>query len=159
MRESYGAYYLTIIFVIFIMLFTGYMCFSINMNKAHKVKNEIIAVMQKHNGLNEEALYEIQAYMSKVAYRTNAKCGEGEKGFSSAGTSITSDRALFCVKPKIITDYSTGGVSSMGQFPDVAYYEIKVFFSVDIPVINKFLVFQVKGSTKKMYYPENVSGL
>ena len=129
------------------------------MNKAYKVKNEIVSLIQKHNGLNEQTLNEIQSYMTKVSYRTSGKCDSDEKGFTASGTTINNDRALFCVKTRLITDYSVDGASSVGQFPDVAYYQIKVFFSVDLPVLHSVFTYRVTGSTKKMYYPVNLSGL
>lgn len=165
MKEAIGSYWLTGIVITFIVLFTGYMCLSINMNKAYKVKNEIINIIQKNNGLDENALEQIQDYMTKVGYRTEGNCNpsgldiedSGFEGFSITGTSHNKDNGIFCAK-QYYTDYPATNVEEHKrflkvQFPDVAYYQIKVFFSVDLPIVRHFFTFEVKGSTKKLFYP------
>ena len=152
MREAIGSYWLTGIVITFIVLFTGYLCLSINMNKAYKVKNEIINIIQKNNGLDENALDQIQDYMTKVGYRTTGVCtvDDGD-GYSISGTAKTNNKAVFCVK-EMTTEYYTDNYTA-AQFPKNAYYQIKVFFSVDLPVVRQFFTFGLKGSTKKLFYP------
>ena len=152
MREAVGSYFLTTIFIIFIVLFTGYMCLSINMNKAYKVKNEIINIIQKNNGLDGNSLSQIQDFMTKVGYRTTGNCDTKDgDGYSITGSSKTSNRAVFCAK-QMITEYE-GESHTKVQFPKVAYYQVKVFFSIDLPIVRQFFTFGLKGSTKKLFYP------
>ena len=155
MREAVGSYFLTTLFIIFVVLFTGYMCLSINMNKAYKVKNEIINIIQKNNGLDSNSLLQIQDYMTKVGYRTTGKCDVDEKGYGISGTS-ESNKAVFCVK-EMTTEYVTDSHTEV-QFPKVSYYQIKVFFSIDLPIVRQFFTFGLKGSTKKLFYPVNMGG-
>lgn len=155
MKEAIGSYFLTSIVIVFIVLFTGYMCLSINTNKAYKVKNEIINIIQKNNGLDQEALAQIQDYMSKVGYRTQGRCnnnkGDNFKGYGVTGSAETNTRAVFCVRP-IDTKYSTSN-GTKEQFPEATYYQIKVFFGIDFPIVRQLFTFSVKGSTKKLFYP------
>lgn len=159
MREAIGSYFLTTIFIIFIVLFTGYMCLSINMNKAYKVKNEIINIIQKNNGLDESTLAQIQDFMTRIGYRTNGNCNdmEGAYAFGISGSSTNSNKPVFCAK-QMVTEYGfsendlTKGYSKV-QFPKAAYYQIKVFFSIDLPIVKEFFTFGLKGSTKKLFYP------
>lgn len=157
MREAVGSYFLTTIFIIFVVLMTGYLCLSINMNKAYKVKNEIINIIQKNNGLDEEALVQIQDFMTRVGYRTNGNCYNSvEKdnnydGYGISGNTKTNNKAVFCAK-EMTTEYSTSN-NTKEQFPKSAYYQVKVFFSIDLPIVRQFFTFSLKGSTKKLYYP------
>lgn len=156
MREAVGSYFLTTIFIIFVVLFTGYMCLSINMNKAYKVKNEIINIIQKNNGLDENTLVQIQDFMTKVGYRTTGNCDDmpGAYAFGVSGSSANSNKPVFCAK-EMITEYETESYATV-QFPKAAYYQIKVFFSVDLPVVRQLFTFGLKGSTKKLFYPVTI---
>lgn len=152
MREAVGSYFLTTIFIIFVVLFTGYMCLSINMNKAYKVKNEIINIIQKNNGLDENTLSQIQDFMTKVGYRTTGKCDtKDDFAFGISGNSKNSDKPVFCAK-EMITEYEAQSYTKV-QFPKAAYYQVKVFFSIDLPIVRQFFTFGLKGSTKKLFYP------
>lgn len=157
MKEAIGSYWLTTIVLTFIVLFTGYLCLSINMNKAYKVKNEIINIIQKNNGLNDEALDQIQEYMIKVGYRTKGTCDSDDgDGFTTTGHGFASKgNAVFCAKMMEV-NYSTDD-GTKEQFPKAAYYQVKVFFAVDMPIVRNIFTFQIAGSTKKMYYVKNFS--
>ena len=164
MREAVGSYFLTSIFIVFVLLFAGYMCLSINMNKAYKVKNEIINIIQKNNGLDENSLSQIQDFMARVGYRTSGNCDNMQAGpdarilaFSSSGSSSNSNKPVFCAK-ELITEYSNDSSDyssnyTKAQFPKTVYYQIQVFFSVDLPVVRNFFTFGLRGSTKKLFYP------
>lgn len=155
MREAVGSYFLTTIFIIFIVLFTGYMCLSINMNKAYKVKNEIINIIQKNNGLDEETLRQIQDFMTKVGYRTTGTCdSRNDLAFGISGTSTNSNKPVFCAK-QIVTEYETSAYTTV-QFPKTVYYQVKVFFSIDLPVVRQLFTYGLKGSTKKLFYPVSI---
>ena len=160
MREAVGSYFLTTIVITFIVLFTGYMCLSINMNKAYKVKNEVINIIQKNNGLNSEAIEQIQDYMTKIGYRTSGNCNanvskyEGKyDGYGISGTSAKSKNTVFCVRP-VQTVYTATDVTS--QFPPVEYYQIKVFFGIDLPIVRNLFSFSLQGSTKKLFCPSTL---
>ncbi len=149
MREAIGSYFLTGIVVTFVVLFTGYLCLSINMNKAYKVKNEIINIIQKNNGLNGEAVEQIKEYMDHIGYRTYGNCDSKEDGKAMI---TQGNRGLFCAK-EMYVKYETSN-NTKEQFPDSAYYQIKVFFSIDLPIVRNMFTFSIKGSTKKLYYPK-----
>ena len=76
MKEAVGSLGLTQIVIFFLVLFTGYICISVNTNKAYNVKTEVVDIIQQHNGFDENTLAEIQEYMTKVGYRTTGRCGD-----------------------------------------------------------------------------------
>ena len=53
MREAIGGLGLTQIVIFFLVDFAGYISISVNSNKAYKVKNEVISIIQKNNGFDE----------------------------------------------------------------------------------------------------------
>ena len=156
MREAIGSYFLTGIVITFIVLFTGYLCLSINMNKSYKVKNEIINIIQKRNGLDEEALIEIQNYMSSVGYRTEGNCDSGDdnnwRGANVSGSTLNDTRGAFCVRTIKSEEYRDSDYSKE-QFPESVYYQVKVFFAIDLPIVRNLFTFTTMGSTKRLYYP------
>ena len=52
MREAIGGTWLFQIVIVFILLFTGYMCLSINHSKAYNVKSEILEIIERYNGID-----------------------------------------------------------------------------------------------------------
>ena len=153
MKESVGALSLTTIVIFFIILFSGYLCISVNNTKAYNVKNEMINIIQKHNGLDDGTFEEIRDYMSTVGYRSTGPCDPefDGVGYSATGTASGSRGALFCIK-EVQAD---GGdrYDPHNQFPDVKYYKIKVFFSLDLPIFNNAFSFSLSGVTKNIFYP------
>ena len=50
MREAIGGTWLTGLVITFIVLFSGFLAYSINYTKAFRVKNEIINIIEKNEG-------------------------------------------------------------------------------------------------------------
>ena len=154
MKEAVGGLGITQIVIFFLLLFSAYISVSINMNKAYKVRNEIITIIQKNNGLDATAISQIQEYMSSVGYRTTGECNSsdnyGWEGINSNSYN-NSSKALFCYRAMEVQYESTSGNGS--QFPKSAYYQVKVFFGLDMPIINEVLKFNLIGSTRRLYYP------
>ena len=156
MREAIGTYWLTAIVLVFIVLFTGYLCLSINMNREYKVKNEVINIIKKYNGFNDQALKDIQEYMNKVGYRNKGTCKDTDgDGFNLTDSGIVTNNTYFCVK-QIATHYEKISKGVDAPFPDAVYYQVKVFFSVDLPIIRGMFTFPLTGSTKKIFDPHNL---
>src|SRR5574344_841124 len=155
MKEAIGGLGLTQIVIFFLVLFLGYICISINTNKAYKVKNEVVSIIQKNNGFNATALDQIDDYMTSVGYRSTGNCDAlgttGWEGYNSSGVS-DNNHAVFCITTMDVK-YSTGDANIAPQFPETAYYQIKVFFSLDVPILNNAFKFQLTGTTRKLFYP------
>ena len=90
MRESIGGTWLFMIVIFFIVLFTGYLCMSINQSKAFAVKNSIIRIIERHginnmtvadlanDGAGNENSFknEISRELATVGYRSTISCDE-----------------------------------------------------------------------------------
>jgi len=86
MREAIGATWIFGIVIVFIVVFTGYLAFSVNYAKAFAMKDSIIDILEKHNGpgaassrrITEGAtgsvLIEINDKMKNVNYYSLGNC-------------------------------------------------------------------------------------
>ena len=157
MREAVGSYWLTVIVITFIVLFTGYLCLSINLNKSIKVKNEIINLIQKNNGLDSKTLGDISDYLARVGYRTSGRCYDYEVPINSRGEISHNNVGLYCVN-EMTTSYKPDSEYVKEQFPKSTYYQIRVFYTIDLPVVRNVFTFTLKGSSKKLFYPKTLRG-
>ena len=151
MRESIGGTWLLGFVVLFIVLFSAFLAFSINYTKAFKVKNFIINTIEENDGFSKYSGSNISAesdenlnrggstteekvyyYLKKTGYATttidSGKCEE-DKQWHEGG---------YCVK-KIAT--SNG-----------AYYKVTTFINIEIPLIWQTFTIPIKGETKVLYY-------
>lgn len=162
MRESVGILSLTNIVIFFILVFTGYLCITLNQTKAYNVKNQVISIIQKNGGIDSQAVTEIQEYMSEVGYRSSGKCDSEDISSITnyaitqrEGLQINGSTGMICISRHNINDNLP---DSTGQFPKAAYYDIKVFFALDMPIINSVFNFNLKGSTRMVYCPKEYGG-
>lgn len=148
MKESIGGTWLFGIFITFLLLIAGFLCFAINYTKAFKVKDQIINIIERNGGINYKAkedasLKEINNYITNdVGYRTLGECPEGYNGYLSNDTATNlKQESFYCIKEVKVNEKAE---------LNMVYYKILVFFKFDVPVLNSFLDlnFTVKGSTK-----------
>lgn len=162
MKESVGILSLTNIVILFILVFTGYLCITLNQTKAYNVKNQIISIIQKYNGIDSNAVIEIQKYMSEVGYRSSGRCNSEEASSITNyaitqrdGLAVNGTSGMICIAKHSVNDKMP---DPNGQFPKAAYYDIKVFFALDMPIINNVFNFNLKGSTRIIYCPKEDGG-
>ena len=161
MKASVGVLSLTNIVILFILLFTGYLCITLNQTKAVNVKNQIISIIQQYNGVDTASVNKITEYMNQVGYRSQGKCDTG----------TDKETTYYAINQDSITENGTSGMicvarhnvnanlaDSTGQFPTAAYYDIKVFFALDMPIINSVFNFNLKGNTRIIYCPKEEGG-
>lgn len=153
MREAIGGTWLFQIVIFFVLLFTGYMCLSINHSKAFNVKNSIVKAIEREEGVNvtnpngDAAIGRIKEYLSNTSYRTTGKCPGGYTPFNRDGK-IDSRNAAFCIKPQKVYDNS--------DLPNMTYYRVIVFYQLDLPIFRSIFQFQVTGDTKIISYTKGV---
>lgn len=158
MREAIGATWIMGIVITFIALFSGFLAFSINYSKAFKVKNGIVERIEKHSGLNEDAVKDISSFLKEIGYNATGKCDMllSDEQLKFAGFRIDegttshpnkNGKYNFCIQ-KISSQSVSGQMNT-------AYYKVYVFFSLSIPVIENFTKFDVTGETKNIYFPND----
>ena len=153
MREAIGGLGLFQIVIFFLALFSGYLCLSVNSSKAYKVKDEIIRIVEKHNGVNSRSLEEIQNYLTKVGYRTTGSCEGNETGYNASGSRGGFSKGdLFCIEEIPVHSLNVDDPSTL-QIPEQSYYRIRVFFRLDLPVFGDVFKYDLSGDTRLLYFP------
>lgn len=142
MKESIGGISLFTIVIVFVMLFTGYVCLSINYSKAYNVKNELVNIIKNQGGICTEGIASsncsnlkslIQDYFKEVNYASKGKCGNGWYGFSRTGEHLGegANNAAFCIKGT--------NANSNSELPKAVFYQIRVFYQIDLQFLIVFL--------------------
>ncbi len=168
MRESMAGISIFQLVVLFILLFTGIMCLTINHAKAFGVKDEILNIIEEtdvsklrnYYELDDSVLKDIAETLSDAGYRTSGDCPDGNwLGYDRNGEA-TSGKASFCIRATNVTDsynsdlqktcQSNDCVAIEGGFPPMVYYDLALFYQLDVPLITEFN-FRIYGSSKTLY--------
>ena len=147
MRESIGGTWLFQIVIVFILLFAGYICLSINHSKAFAIKNDIILELQRNGSYNATAQKNVESLLKKAGYRTSGRCENGYTGYDRNGKAISnpnSSNAVFCLKQFNLQ-------SIYPEYPVSYYYKVQVFYQLDLPVLNSITSFKVVGDTGTIF--------
>lgn len=160
MRDSIGGVFIFNIVILFILLFTGIMCLTINRSKAYQVKDSIISVIEDNEGIyisksldygsNNSVLKEIIDLTSEASYRTTGTCPTGYKGYNREGE-ISSTEPFLCIKETTVSSSVTSGDYNISSDEKGCYYSIIVFYKLDIPVLKEVFSFSITGETKTLY--------
>ncbi len=163
MKEAIGGVSLFNIVIVLVLIFTGYISLSINYSKAYNVKNEILNIIRNQGGVctadgvaDGDICYnfkeQITDYFQEASYRSVGKCDSDWVGYSRTGDLLGrgANNAAFCVRGV--------KVNSGSELPNSLYYQVKIFYQLDLPVINSLFEFSILGETTRVYSP-NECGL
>lgn len=165
MREAIGGTWLFQIVIVFLLLFTGFMCLSINRSKAFSVKDKIIQTIQSYNGIdlskqyeegNEDAFSDIVSYLKQNSYRTTGvepNDGHTYSCYNREGVRAPENRnPVFCIAEiDVRKDAVAEGDAGFNELPNMRYYRVVVFYQLDLPVFHDLFNFKVVGDTKILY--------
>lgn len=158
MRDAIGGVFSLQIIVIFMLIVNGYLAFTVNYTKAFRVKNQIIQIIEQHEGFTEDAKEKIDEFMRKSNYELNDGylrwCANNNWSTYSSSTN-----GGFCYKHSKV-DISGGNANKKNY--QGSYYSIQTFVNIDIPIINKLLpftagLFRVGGETPMIFSSGNNS--
>ena len=169
MKEAFGGISLFQIVILFILLFTGIMCLTINHAKAFGVKDEIITIIQNENlasnvsvdyELSSNTINSIVLELSSAGYRLTGECPNDWIGYTRDGI-IDQNNASFCIKANNVTESFYNDIDkkcrgdicypTYSGYPKMVYYDVMLFYQLDIPIINNIMQFEVIGSTKVLF--------
>lgn len=152
MRNAVGSYILFVIVIFFVVLFSGYICISINKAKAFNTKNEIVKAVERYApNIDPDALgnsgfsEDIRRIMSEAGYRNDGRCEDGAQGYTNIGGPCTDPNSCaFCIE--------TTAVGSNGSGLNGSYYKITTFYHLDLPIISSVFNLKTTGETKVIYF-------
>lgn len=172
MSEDIGSSMLLNIVIVIIGIISSFMIGSIAYSKAFKVKNRIISVIEKYDGKcfnsiddTDECYKEIEAELQDIGYSSNIRSTCKEIHIDGADSGIISAELVYphstnysgghryCIyKYKVCNTISnTDGYVCSSRDNQLTYYKIVTFMHFDIPVVGKFLEFQVSGESRTFY--------
>lgn len=176
MRQSISTIWLTGIIFAFILLFSGYLAITISYSRAFKIKNEVLSIIEKRDGMTSNvgvdrnatigegkvktglgALQTIGAYMSASSYKSMGSCPNDYRGVYSLtykksrshiedASASSSKKYYYCYK-KI----KNGSIKSSSA----AYYKVRLFYKMNLPLVGDIITFTIDGSTKEISIPQD----
>lgn len=171
MKEAIGGVTLFQIVILFLLIFTAVMCLTINHSKAFGVKDEIINILETdklgsyvsgtNNALDSNTISNVVEHLNEVGYRITGSCPNGNWiGYDRNGNQ-TSNNASFCIRTVDVSNAYYEDIKekckngkceiTSGEFPKMVYYDVVVFYQLDIPIIRQVFNLKLNGSTKIMF--------
>ena len=149
MRTSIGNTWILQLVIIFMLIFVSFLALSLNYTKAYKLKNELVTMIEKYEGLssknkkNDGSISLINNYLRFNGYGVMHTCEQTEFGSKNLDDDTLEpveegERYYYCVA-KIDT--------SNERLNNRSRYRIKIFFNFNLPVIGDLFTFTVEGTT------------
>ena len=155
MREAIGGTWLFGVVIFFIILFSGYLAMSVNYSKAFQVKNEIVSIIERRQGMNDKAQEDIDNYLKSVGYGVFTSCKRicdryaNDAGFQGC---VTIDPKYTNIRNQSETKFCVAKYNTE-ETHGRSYYRVTAFFRIDLPIFRQIFTFPVNGETK-MFIPK-----
>ena len=162
MRETIAGVWLYGIIFAFMLLFAGYLAVSVKYSEAFKIKNDMLWIIETHNGLGVNTgkigstfhkgtelkghfggFNGANTYLLGAHYDAKGTCPQGDGWYgvkelsmdkdTSEKVSSASKRYYWCFKKNKVNGSS--------------YYNIRIFFKFNLPVIGDIMTFHIDGTT------------
>lgn len=159
MRETIASTWIYQLVIIFILMFVSFLVLSLTYSKNYKTKNEMISIIEKYEGVNVKSLQIINNYLSYNGYRVKGKCPSGEnwRGIESLeSTNLrkpeSGKKYYYCINKKHQkADASSTSSRNATILKSKMYYQIKIFFKFNIPLLGEIYTFTVDGTTNDIF--------
>ena len=159
MKEAFGGISIFQIVVAFIILFAGIMCLTINHSIAFAVKDEVITIIQENGTIDDTTITNIIEHLDNAGYRITGPCPNDYTGYDRRGQQ-NNNAASFCVRKKSLRDAMYNDLIARCNNKcniayeddlDMTYYDIVLFYQLDIPVLNSIMNFKLYGTTRVLF--------
>lgn len=172
MRESIGSTYLFMMVFVFILLFSGYLAVTISYSITFKVKNEVTSIIERKKGVylggepktipsvlnTHTSVYNgagsleiISMYLYGSGYKTKGTCPNYDTAHWWGVTDLGVKKGTIRVSPVFEHAKSGGKYSYCFKMNNddgtKIYYDLKLFYKIDLPVIGDLYTFSVDGVT------------
>ncbi len=145
--------------LVFTILFAAFLAIAIVYNKAYKMKNESVSILEKYEGTTDKAISIINNYLDNSGYVTKGKCEANEeygmKDLESGRLELAKNNETYyyCVKARCTTSNCTLNTST--DRGNRIYYNFKLFFKFNLPFLGEFMTFEINGETKGINLYDN----
>ncbi len=153
MRNSIGGTWIIQLMILFILLFVGFMILTLNYSRSVKIKNEMIDMFEKYEGLNDTSIELVNNYLTYSTYSTTGICvEEGEDATGIYGSRDLSSFYLEEAKEGLDYYYC---VKKYDGANTTNYYQITIFYRFNLPILGNISSFSIKGSTSNFQSKDN----
>ena len=133
--------------IAFILLFAAFLTLAITYNKAFRLKNEALSIIEKYEGVTRKSLKIVNNYLSNSRYSTKNSCKMGEYG----ATSLT-ELKLVQVSNESDRNYYYCLTENVDSKNKKISYKVKVFFKFNLPFFGDLMTFPISGESKDIKY-------
>lgn len=150
MREAIGGTWITQLVIVFMLIFVAFLALSLNYSKAFQMKNELLTIIEKKEGVTTESIGIMNNYLSKNGYNIKGACDVGSYGVTSLqGNTIEkvtnkAQKYYYCV-----TKYQAPEDNIFSK----AYYKVEMYFYFNLPIIGDIFKFNINGTTNNIVVP------
>jgi len=140
MRESIGSTWILQLVIVFILLFVGFLTLSLGYSKSFKVRNEILSILEKSEGITDDAVRVINNYLEYNSYNVKGRCENNEWygldnfGLTKLEQAQNNKKYYYCIK-------------KMTARNERVYYIVNTFYNFNLPVVGDFVTFTLDGTT------------
>lgn len=152
MREASGATTTLKMGLAFTILFAAFLALAITYNKAFKIKNETLSILEKYEGISNKSIGIINNYLKNNGYNEKGICNDNEYGISSLDSeeyelAKSNSKYYYC-----LSNYCSN-VSCKISSNNRIYYRVKLFFKFKLPFLGDLTTYTIEGETKpiKLY--------
>ncbi|MEG0977149.1 MAG: hypothetical protein RSF02_01180 [Bacilli bacterium] len=153
MRETVSTTWTFQLIIIFILIFACFLTLVISYSKAYSIKNSVITIVEKYEGITPTSRDIISNYLDNSGYRTMGSCTKKEKD-TRTWYGITADnqfedvvdnkKYLYCVaETKVYNE------NNQNEFK--VYNELKFFYKFNLPFLGELKTFVVNGRTSVFF--------
>lgn len=124
--------------IFFILIFACFLTLVLSYNKAYTIKNRMLNIIEKYEGITPTSAEIINDFISNKGYTNKGKCPESWMGAINlqGDFEIAKDNNdyYYCFKE--------------GNRNKQVYYDIEVFYKFNLPVIGNIANYKIDGTTK-----------
>lgn len=152
MRQTIGGTWLLGIMILFILLFVGFIILTLNYARAVRLKNEIVSIVERYEGLNENSLELVNNYLSYNTYSLMGNCTGDTAVQGVYGATSLENAELEEARPGANYYYC---VSKHDGTNTTNYYQITIFYKFNLPIIGDAGRFTIRGTTSNFQSNDN----
>ncbi len=124
--------------IFFILIFACFLTLVLSYNKAYMIKNRMLSIIEKYEGVTNKSAELINDYIYNKGYTNQGKCPDGWMGATDLEgnfeLSQSGDKYYYCFKS--------------GKKNNLIYYDVKVFYKFNLPIIGTIINYEIDGTTK-----------
>ena len=157
MREAIGSTWTFQLMIVFILIFACFLSLVISYSKAFSLKNEMLTMVEKYEGISVDSRgkgYEgnaktINNYLKQNGYQTQGKCPEGWYGVISLEENESNNLNNYALADGDTKYYYCFQEETYQKNESTTnvYYNIRLFYKFNLPVIGEITTFKVEGRT------------